>query len=191
MTDWFERLVQMVPPPVIPFEPGVTADFTRVEEELRLKLPDDYKRLILTYGSGQWQQFWFLLNPFTANEYLNLLTQSQNCRPKKWSILDAERETCKAEAEAYPHPIYPEAGGILPWAITDNAGRFFWLTSGLPKDWPTIYYPDRSPDFEVYRMPCAELVYGAVSGDLPVFGEEFGAEHEYGRADAFVPLMSK
>jgi hypothetical protein len=182
------RLVEMVPPPVAPFEAGAASDFARVEGELGLALPEDYKRLILAYGSGQWQRFWVILNPFAENEYINLLVQCQNRRPKKWSMLDAERVVREAEGGRYPHPIYPEPGGILPWASTDNGGRFFWLTKGGADEWATVYYADRSPEFGVYEMSCTELLYGAVSGELPIFREEFGDDHEYGRADAFVPL---
>lgn len=190
MIDYFNRLVAMVPPPEEPFEIGDVEGFARVETELGLELPDDYKRAIQTYGSGQWQEFWTILNPFRENEFTNLVIQCQNRRPMKWSALDAERAIREAQGK-YPHPIYPEAGGILPWAITDNGGRFFWLTDGQPKNWPTVYYANRSPAFEVYRMPCTELLYKAVAGELPIFEGPFGKDYQYGRPDAFVPFQSK
>jgi hypothetical protein len=191
MADALKRLVKMVPPPAAPFEAGAAADFARVEAELGLELPEDYKRLVLTYGSGQWQEFWVVLNPFTANEHISLLVQCQNRRPKKWSMLDAERGVRAVEGAKYSHPIYPEAGGIVPWAKTDNGGRFFWLTSGAPSNWATVYYPGRSPDFKVYEMSCTELLYGAVSGKVPIFREPFDDDYEYGRADAFVPIKPR
>jgi hypothetical protein len=190
MPDYFKRLTTMVPAPEEPFEAGDPDSFTRVEVELGLELPEDYKQLVQTYGRGQWQGFWYLLNPFTENEFTNLVIQCQNRRPKKWSMLDAERAIREA-AGAYPHPIYPEVGGILPWALTDNGGRFFWLTKGHPEKWPTVYYADRSPEFEVYRMPCMELLYKAVSGELPIFEGPFGKEYQYGRPDAFVSRKPK
>jgi SMI1-KNR4 cell-wall len=191
IANYLLRLVAMVPPPDSPFEAGVAADFRRVEAELGLELPDDYKQLVQKYGSGQWQQFWYVLNPFSANEYTNLLVQCQNRRPKKWSMLDAERGVCEAEGGRYPHPIYPEAGGILPWAATDNGGRFFWLTAGKPNTWSTVYYSDRSPDFQVFEVSCTELLLGAVSGTVPIFKGPFDEDFEYGQADAFVPSKPK
>src|SRR5205814_1895372 len=171
MMGALEELIRMVPPPTRPCESGDDAAFNSVEAALGLRLPEDYKRLIRTYGSGQWQEFWFVLNPFTANEHLNLIRQSQVRRPRSWSALDAERAI--RESGTYPHPIYPEPGGILPWALTDNGGRFFWLTADPPEWWPTVYYPDRSPEYAVYEMSCTELLYGAVSGTIPIFAEEF------------------
>jgi hypothetical protein len=190
MTDLLKRLVEMVPPPAAPFEAGQAADFAQVEAQVGLKLPEDYKHLVLTYGSGQWQQFWIVLNPFAANEYINLLVQCQTRRPKRWSMLDAERGVRESDPNRYPHAIYPEAGGILPWACTDNGGRFFWLAKGTPGMWPTVYYADRSPSFELYEMSCVEILYGAVSGELPIFQGPLGEDYEYGRADVFVPSTS-
>jgi hypothetical protein len=186
--DALAKLIRMVPPPDRPFETGDGGAFTEVEASLRLSLPEDFKELIRTYGSGQWQGFWFVLNPFAANEYGNLVLQSQVRRPRSWSTLDAERATRENEGATYPHAIYPEPGGILPWALTDNGGRFFWLTAGPPEQWPTVYYPDRSPEFSVYEMSCTELLYGAVSGEIPIFADEFGEDYRYGQPGAFVPL---
>lgn len=147
MADFLRRLTRMVPPPSTPVENGDISGFNVVEAELCLRLPEDFKQLIATYGTGQWQQFWYLLNPFTANPHLNFAVQTRNLRPRSWSALDAERGMREVIGEHYPYPIYPEEGGILPWAVTDNGGRFFWLTSGPPDKWPTVYYADRSPDF--------------------------------------------
>jgi len=190
MSDSLKQLMQMVPPPHAPFEAGVAADFSRVEATLGLSLPDDYKQLVLTYGSGRWQEFWNVLNPFTENRFLNLLTQSATLRPHDWSTLDSERYCREAEGARYPHPIYPEEGGILPWAFTDNGGRFFWLTVGNPQDWATIYYPDRDPNFQVFAISAVDLLLGAISGTLPIFQESFGSDFAFGQADAFAPGLT-
>jgi len=176
----------IIPPPKQPLDAGSPSAWRGVEAELRLSLPDDYKQVVTHYGSGQWQEFWFLLNPFTANRFLNLCRQSLPGPEGPSTTLGAERYT-REHLGNYPHPIFPEPGGILPWASTDNGGRFFWLTEGSPTRWKTIYYPSRDPDFETYELSCSELLYGAVTGELPVFAEEFGSDYEYGKADAFVP----
>jgi hypothetical protein len=85
-----------VPPPPSPVECGDDEAFAAIEHELALTLPIDYKQYIAAYGSGGWHGFWWLLNPFAENEHMNLLIQSQNRRPKKWSCLDAERATREA-----------------------------------------------------------------------------------------------
>jgi hypothetical protein len=188
--DALDQLTRIIPPPKFPVEAGNHRAFANIEATLGLRLPSDYKRLIYTYGTGQWQEFWFVLNPFAANQHLNLVLQNLKRRSSAWSILDAERALRGCKEVDYPHPIFPEPGGILAWAVTDNGGRFFWLTDGPADKWPTVYYGDRSPQFEVYGFSCCELVAGAVTGDIPVFAEAFGDDFAYGRPDAFVPLPS-
>jgi hypothetical protein len=183
----FDRLIDIVPPPECPFDAGDEECFRSVEAMLRFKLPTDFRRLIRIYGTGQWLGFWNLLNPNTSNLHVNLIAQSQCLRPKGWSTLDSERFLRENLGDQYPHAIYPESGGILPWATTDNGGRFYWLTKGEADCWPTIYYPDRAPDYREYNMTSTELLYAAVSGSVPIFAEEFGPDFQYGRADSFVP----
>jgi len=181
-----ERLTKLVPPPLHPFDATDDEHFDSVEAMLGLRLPTDFKQTTRLYGTGCWQEFWYLLNPNTPNPYLNFIVQSQCLQPKAWSALDSERMIRDQVRAEYPHRIFPEPGGILPWATTDNGGRFFWLTAGSPNQWPTIYYADRAPDFHVYNMTSAELLYGAVSGDVPIFAGAFGSNYEYGCFDAFV-----
>lgn len=184
-----ERLMRAVPPPALPLDAGSMSAFAQVEASLGLHLPDDYKLLVVSYGDGTWQDFWHLLNPFSRLRYWNLLEQAPRDDASGNTVLSAERYIQLRHAD-YPHAIWPEPGGILPWAGTDNGGRFFWLTTGEPNQWPTIYYPDRSPDFTRYDLPVGQIVAGAVLGELPIFAEPFGPEYEYGSADSFVPLAT-
>jgi hypothetical protein len=189
MPTYVERLTTMVPPPKEPRDAGTPSAWSEVEAKLGLTLPDDYKQIVALYGTGQWQGFWFMLTPFTENRFLNLWLQSQTGDAGQTSKLDAERYIRDSLPDfGYPHPIYPEPGGILPWASTDNGGNFFWLTKGPSDGWNTIYYADRSFEFQEYDLSCSRLLFGAVSGEIPIFAEELGDDYEYGRADAFVPF---
>lgn len=167
-----DRLMALVPPPARPVAASTEGDFATVEHRLGTMLPSDYRRLILAYGDGVWQGFWYLLNPFSRNKNLNLLDQVSLTDPDFGSLW-AEREIRRASSESYPFPIWPEPGGILPWAVTDNGGRLFWLTSGPPSRWSTVYYPSRDSEFETYGLPVGEILWGAISGELPIFSEEF------------------
>jgi hypothetical protein len=200
MASYLERLVKMVPPPKKPLAGGTAAGFRRVEATLKVRLPDDYKQLIHTYGCGQWQGFWYIMNPFSKNEWNNLLFHCRKSKPRqRCTRLDAERvmrEEYNSYSDIYgryPYPIYPESGGIIPWAWTDNGGTFFWVTSGSPEKWPTVYWPEKTPpkDIKVYRVQSAEVVFKAVSGKLRLFKEAFGEDYQYGRPDSFVAFQAK
>ena len=198
MSDALNRLVAIVPPPPYPVDCGGAGAFKTFEDQLGLSLPADYKQYIRTYGSGAWHDgFWWIFNPFAENEHANLIVQSQNRRPKKWSMLYAERATRQSE-NGYPHAIYPEPGGILAWARTINGGKFFWETKGRPSSWKTVYYPSRDPDYVVHDLRCVEILLGVVTGQLPLFAEPFsdheidhGTPYDFAAPNAFVPMKPK
>ena len=82
----------------------------------------------------------------------------------------------------------------MPWAFTDNGGRFFWETQGEPSCWKSIYYPSRDPEHEIYDLTCMAILLGIISGELPIFTEEFsdwegvdGEPYDFSRPDAFAP----
>src|SRR5215212_352286 len=89
--DFIARLTAMVPPPAGALKTGHARAFANVAAALGLALPDDFKALVRQYGSGLWQVFWYLLDPFSDNDNLNLLKQSSRLRPARWSTLDSER----------------------------------------------------------------------------------------------------
>src|SRR5262249_37952868 len=98
----------------------------------------------------------------------------------------------------YPHAIYPEPGGIFPWAFTDNGGRLFWRTKGRPTSWKTVYYPCRGPNFEVFNQSCTAILLGVVTGELRIFAGPFsdyeaihGSPYDFAQAGAFVPTKPK
>lgn len=178
-----DRVRRLVPPPSSPVAAGSLIAFHQVESTLGLALPEDYKLLVTMYGDGQWQEFWYLLNPFSPNPHLNLLQQAPRDDVSGNNLLSAERYIRNRHPE-YPHKIWPEESGIFPWALTDNGGRFFWVIEGPPEEWASIYYPSRDPDHQELGLSTSEIVAGVLSGDLPLFQEEFGGE----TAEPFTPL---
>jgi hypothetical protein len=179
VTTAFAKLCEAVPPPADPVEAGRAEAMAAVEERLGLALPADYKSLIGAYGTGSWKDFLLVLNPFASNRYLNLFEQTQR-------QLDAERVIRAAWPSEVPFAIYPEPGGLLPWAMTDNGNRLYWLTQGHPDDWPTVIYESRGPRHDRHQVSCCEFLRRWVAGQLrvSVFPEDF----EYGFAGAFEPL---
>jgi hypothetical protein len=186
-----ERLVRLVPPPKRPAFSGTLKAFRTVEQALGLKLPETYKRVVRSYGQGLWQGFWCIASPF-----------AEGCpgQPRPWHIpryaVTAGPEACarlRTAKEKYPQflpwPVYPEPGGLFPWALTDNGGTLYWLTAGDPETWPTLHDPhDLRPEtWERYDVPFADLLYKTVTGKSGLFREELGEHFEYGRSDAFRP----
>ncbi len=180
-----DDLIRLVPPARVPANGGNAARFADVERLLGLRLPDDYKQLVCTYGDGVWQRFWFILNPFSHNRLINLLWHADNGR------VAAERTARAEHPQGWPLAIYPEPGGILPWGITDNGGTFWWVTHGPPSRWRTLYDPDgRCPQTDRrtdLASGCSDVLLGSVSGADSAFERDFGRPFTFDRASVFVP----
>ena len=156
MTSTVEDLLIQVPPPQTSFHPA-SDDWLNVEKKLGLNFPDEYKTIIEIYGDFHWATFLHLLNPFSSNKYLNLLTQLE-------MTLEAERQTRADFPEFYPLALYPEANGLLPLFITDNGDVGFWITYLQPEKWSILLKDARGPEFEVHFFSVAMFLYQFTGG---------------------------
>jgi hypothetical protein len=157
MTMPIEGLMQIMPPPPEPKE--ASGDWQAVESSLGTALPDDYRRFIDAYGTGQIDAFLGVLNPFSAGPYYNLLSAGR-------AHLDGLRELREASGRFLPFPLFPEPGGLLPIAITDNGDTIHWLTNGAPDAWTIVVQDPRAPDCEAYDMPFTAFLAAWIGGTI-------------------------
>jgi hypothetical protein len=156
-----EALGLIVPPPAAPAETGSAAEWKRVERELQLSLPADYKGLIARYGSGGFGDFLYPLNPFVANKHGNLLQRAE-------VILAAERSSGMWRHHGVPFSLYPDKGGLFPWGVTDNGDTLYWYTHGPADWWPVVAWEGRGFRFEVYQRTASGFLRLWLSGQLAV-----------------------
>ena len=156
MASIIESLIKQVPPPKASFQPS-DDDWRAAEERLGLGLPEDYKRIVETYGDFYWSEFLYVLNPFSEGKYLNLFSRSE-------MILDAERTTRERFPEYYPLGLYPDEKGLLPFFVTDNGDTGFWITKGAPDHWAILIKDARAPEFEVHFIRTATFLYQFTGG---------------------------
>jgi hypothetical protein len=126
-----------------------------VEQSLGLELPKSYKQLVDLFGASVWADFLYVFSPF--DERLNFERRGKQ-------ILEADRESRREFPEHYPIALFPEPGGLLPWAGTDNGDTFYFITAATPDRWPTLIKDSRSPEFEVSFLPPALLVHHIAEG---------------------------
>ena len=133
--DEFKKLLAV---PTKPFETAGPADWQHVEQRLVTALPTDYKQFIQLYGTGAINEFLVIWNPFASNEYVNLLQRSQ-----------VEGDAYRSTKSSYPHhfvdDVYPDLGGLLAFAATDNGEVLYWRTQGQPDQWTVSVYESRGP----------------------------------------------
>jgi SMI1-KNR4 cell-wall len=161
LSDSFDRLLALAPPPSSPVNAGSPDRWADIEEALGTSLPDDYKWLINTYGSGEFCDLLWILNPFSTVVGMNLLRQVD-------TLLEQYR---KGRDEYYPEqcpfPIFPEPGGLLPAGGDSNGGNLFWVTSSEPKEWSLVLYDWRGGyDSEQHPMPLVDFLVGWLSGEI-------------------------
>lgn len=197
MKNMLETLTKVAPPPANPIETGSEDGWLAAEAELGLALPDDYKDLIRTYGTGSWERTeLFILSPFNPDFGYNLVRQCFKTEGDNYTILDAERAAKKflteEGCEPYPHPIYPEPGGIIPWATNGNGGRMFWLTDGPAESWRTAYHEDKTESFRLLDLTTTEILLSLTNGTIELYPDmepaDPGEPHAMKITHGFTPL---
>ena len=162
-----DDLIELAPPPEWRIDAGSPSGWDDIEQSLGTPLPDDYKLIINVYGSGNFNDLFYLFNPFdTQGKSGNLLNQAFRRDCFGLSVLDIYDEIKSINARLCPFPIVPEPGGLLPLGGDSNGGYAFWLMEGIPEDWPLILYPDW---FEIERhdMLLVDFLVLWLSGALP------------------------
>jgi len=142
-----QSLMDLVPPPPNAIE--TQGDWAQVEQHLGTALPDDYNLFISVYGSGTiCDDYIRVLNPFAKIRFLNLLECYRG-------TLDRYQETKKeGTVRVNPYPVYPEGGGILPWATSANGHEMFWLANGEPSNWGVVFQDRNLIECRVYEKIC-------------------------------------
>ena len=150
--DRLEHLVKLVPPPATT---AGSIDWTAVEGGLGVRLPNDYKLLIRTYGVGKFDDFIWVLHPTTPNNNLRLESQIQRCR---WALKEVRGS-------------FASPSEVTPWAITDNGDVCYWLNRGLsvdPDGWQIAVNESRGPDWEVADLSTTAWLEAVLSRRLTI-----------------------
>lgn len=144
-------LTELMPPPVQPFEsPAQSTHWLKIDAELSIQLPQDYKRFIELYGSGVIDKFLTIFNPFASNQNLNLMSQLVTQRQVYFEL--------ESYGEDIPYKFFPVNGGIFPLGMTDNGDVLFWKTSGYSENWSIIINESRAPEWECFDMSLTSFL---------------------------------
>ncbi|MFI9825135.1 SMI1/KNR4 family protein [Streptomyces sp. NPDC052013] len=130
--SWLDRLVA-----ITGWAPGQAheVDWAAVESRLGTRLPTDYKRLVETFGEGQFDGFLDVYLPETMRQF-------------------AACEAALGQQPWEPHPPFPAPDGLLAWAGNEHEQAFYWITeSPDPDQWP-IYATGVGPE-EGHRFDCS------------------------------------
>lgn len=155
-----QALINTMTPPDAPLETGSPGAWSSIENRIGTRLPADYKEYIATYGTGSIGDFLWPYNPFSENPNLNLVRRME----LDAGALRQIRE--KFGEEEVPYPLYPEPGGLMSWAVSDNGDTLYWLTQGDPSYWRVVVNESRGPDFEHFEESTTSFLAKLISGEL-------------------------
>jgi hypothetical protein len=165
-------LEQVVCPPSI--SPKKEVDWDKVELEIGIQLPPDYKQLISVYGHGAFDNFLWVYQPVSEDAFMDLVVQSK----RRIDILrDIKGEFGKKDV---PYGLFPEPGGLLPWGVTDNGNICYWQTiTGGPTKWTVTVNQSRGPRWAEFDGSMTEFLSAVLSGQYqcPVFPDDFPSAH--------------
>jgi hypothetical protein len=159
-------------------------DWAQAEEELDTALPADFRELAGRFPMGTFQGY-LTFNP--GIYALADLCEGELGRLRRWrdntsdddELEQLQRlEELAAEegwnpaagpAPEFPFPLWPEPGGIYPWAEAEAGATFFWLRSGPdPGSWPVVWWHGDDLIWERFDGTAAEFLIALVSGQVDV-----------------------
>jgi SMI1-KNR4 cell-wall len=155
MKEEEQLLLITAPPPSSAVNPGAPDGWHAVERQLGRELPDDYKWLINTYGSGDFCDVLVVLNPFAPQGWMNILSQL--------GPISERYQFGGPFNRAFP--CFPEVGGLLPLAQVTSGGYLFWLTRGRPDEWQLVLFD--YDDYELYPMGLVKFLAQWIAGRMP------------------------
>lgn len=123
-----ELLKSLIPPP----DNAMFADsgWSQVENQLGVPLPADYKEFISVYGSGSLQSFLHIMN----------LSDSRIAFQEVVSVVFSQLSSYREAGKCGCYKAFPEPGGLLPFASTDDGNYLFWRMDGNPDTWPVAAF---------------------------------------------------
>lgn len=140
----------------------VGIDWAVVEADLGIGLPDDYRLLCEFFPAFVLDDFLILGGPRPGTE----AAWVQGTREE----LEMVAEWCGDADLAVPLQPYPAAGGLLPWATSNEGDIFLWKTGPAdPREW-TCTVASRNGGWWHYAGGAVQFLADLVSGVLEPWG---------------------
>ena len=171
----------------------VTPDWDGVERALGLSLPGEYKELLSVFPPGMF------VAPRAADGHVIVHPPYADYLAQFETELDELREWRAAHPADVPRPVFPEPGGMLPWARAARECLLWVRDSADPAGWTvavsnggTWRYREELPVVEEFDRGAVEFLIGLVTGEIRsrvLNPRGFVTPAERGRvARAFQPL---
>ncbi|MEZ6057218.1 MAG: SMI1/KNR4 family protein [Planctomycetaceae bacterium] len=150
-----QELVKVLPPPSKPLDTDESL-LVRLETCTRTPFPADFIEFGKVYGSGQIKSAysWEVWSPFRSTYPLIILEFART-----WELF---RDAMELGNE--PFRIFPQVGGLLPFAQSDGGDWVCWETVGEPDEWGVVdIYSLDEGQYERLDMGFSEYFYNVLT----------------------------
>lgn len=154
------QLREVLSPPPRPCFAG--GDWAAVECAIGTPLPADYKAFVGTFGAGWIGRFLVIHSPFVW------VAHGRDVRRAWADWASMYGDYAEYGGVEIPYPVFPQAGGLLPFGSLADSHSLNWLTVGEPERWPFVYYHRDRGFFEVKGLSAVEFILEAVTGRSPL-----------------------
>ncbi|VXB29683.1 hypothetical protein FLAVO9AF_130141 [Flavobacterium sp. 9AF] len=130
------------------------------EKNNKINLPLDYKKYIDYYGTGCLAELIWILNPFSNKSRFNILHFLEEKR-KAFIVFEDITE------KKYPHKLFSEGTGIMPFAFTDNGDTLYWkINKNKQKHYNILIFDSRQLLIEEYNMSFSEFLLNILNKSI-------------------------
>ncbi|GAA1028532.1 MULTISPECIES: SMI1/KNR4 family protein [Amycolatopsis] len=130
-------------------------DWADVEQAVGIRVPDDYKALMAKFPSGCFRGAVNFSNPIDAR-----IDLAEFVREDIHGVLESFSGTWNNKLEGTDYRLFPEPGGLLPWADDTCGGVFFWRTSSEnPNHWPVVFWDRGMSEWNEHPGGMVEVVW--------------------------------
>jgi len=154
------QLKKILPPPESPTEVPTRPAWKKIEKEVGVRLPNDYKEYVQAYGTGTICEFLIISNPFSSQEGFALISTLELAIQTLSQLKKTEGD------DQVPFDIHPTRPGLLAFGGDENGNGLYWLTDGEPDSWPCVIGQGRGKKWEQYDITMAEFLCQVISKEI-------------------------
>lgn len=174
MESSISRLHALVAPPRDPFYSS--GDWTSVERELGVTLPDDYKQLITSYGQGMFQ----------GRRKYSGLSLTSFLRPIS-SAIQAEATSAALRALELKYPVYPHIPGLLGLGVYKDVDFLTCLVASPSNQSRLVYQDVETGSNELFDVGLIDLIISILNGTSPLHDKGIIMPEEMEGPHTFIP----
>jgi hypothetical protein len=135
--------------------PAAPYDWESLNAAVGVAYPDEFRMVVEAFPPGRIQSGFEILHP---GRFANPVEYRREIAGYAGIVRDRAADLAK------PMAVYPQPGGLLPWATVGLGPIVCWLTEGKdPQKWPVVVCPSAVERWNRYELSTAEFLQAVVT----------------------------